>query len=80
MQSLHRGYRRKAEDRETRGQGDANVEVRYKKEFQDLVADYFHLLLHYYCQGEQGIPSLKRYEDSVRKKMEVRLDSPGNES
>ncbi|MDD1676989.1 MAG: hypothetical protein LUQ40_04540 [Methanomicrobiales archaeon] len=60
--------------------GDANVEVRYKKEFQDLVADYFHLLLYYYGQGEQGVPALKRYDDSVRKKMEVRLDPRGDES
>jgi hypothetical protein len=52
--------------------GDGNVEVRYKKEFQDLVADYFHLLLFYYDQGECGISTLKGIEDSIRKKMKIR--------
>jgi len=54
--------------------GDSNVEVRYKKEFHDLVGDYFHLLLYYYDQGERGISSLKSQEDSLRKKMKIRLD------
>ena len=59
--------------------GDCTVEVRYKKEFQDLVADYFHLLLYYYDQGERGISSLKGQEDSIRKKMRTRLGpGPGN--
>ncbi|MDD1683923.1 MAG: hypothetical protein LUO98_08835 [Methanoregula sp.] len=53
--------------------GDCNVEVRFKKEFQDLVGDYFHLLLYYYDQGERGIAALKGQEDSIRKKMKVRL-------
>ena len=59
--------------------GDSNVEVRYKKEYQNLVSDYFHLLLYYYDQGERGISSLKCQEDTVRKKMKVYLDpKPGN--
>ena len=59
--------------------GDNSVEVRYKKEFQDLMADYFHLLLYYYDQGEHGISTLKEYEDSIREKMKIRLDPlPGN--
>ena len=53
--------------------GDSNVEVRYKKEFQDLVADYFHLLLYYFRQGERGISMLKGQEDSIRQKMKIRL-------
>jgi hypothetical protein len=53
--------------------GDCNVEVRYKKEFQDLVADYFHLLLFYYREGEPGITKLKGVEQSIREKMKVRL-------
>jgi hypothetical protein len=53
--------------------GDNTVEVRYKKEFQDLVADYFHLLLYYYRQGEPGISHLKEIEESMRGKMNVRL-------
>ncbi len=61
--------------------GDGNVEVRYKKEFQDLVADYFHLLLYYYDHGERGISALKGHEDSLRKKMMVRLGPvPGNDT
>ena len=56
--------------------GDSNVEVRYKKESHDLVADYFHLLLYYYDQGEQGIAHLKGHEEVIRKKMKVRLDPP----
>jgi hypothetical protein len=55
--------------------GDSNVEVRYKKEFQDLVADYFHLMLYYYREGEPGISKLKGLEDSIREKMKVRLDT-----
>lgn len=54
--------------------GDSNVEVRYKKEFQDLIADYFHLLLYYYDQDERGISTLKGQEDTIRKKMKIRLD------
>ena len=58
--------------------GDSNVEVRYKKESQDVVADYFHLLLYYYDQGERGISVLKGQEDAVRKKIKARLDlKPG---
>ena len=56
--------------------GDSYVEVRYKKEVQDLVGDYFHLLLYYYDQGERGISALKGQEDSIRKKMKIRLDPP----
>ncbi len=52
--------------------GDCNVEVRYKKEFQDLVADYFHLLLFYEREGEGGIRKLKGIEESIREKMRVR--------
>jgi hypothetical protein len=53
--------------------GDSNVEVRYKKENHDLLGDYFHLLLYYYDQGNQGISALKGQEDSIRKRMKPRL-------
>ena len=53
--------------------GDCSVEVRYNKEFQDLLGDYFHLLLYHYDQGERGIAALKAQEDTIRKKMKVRL-------
>ena len=52
--------------------GDNSVEVRYNKMFQDLVADYFHLLLYYYDQGEQGISAMRVHEDIIRKKMKPR--------
>ena len=61
--------------------GDCSVEVRYKKEFQDLVADYFHLLLFYEREGEQGISRLKGIEESIQGKMKVRLGlSQGTDS
>ena len=59
--------------------GDSNVEVRYKKEFQDLVADYFYLLLYYEREGEPGIAKLKGIEESIRDTMKIRLGpSEGN--
>ena len=54
--------------------GDPSVEVRYRKDFQDLTAEYFHLLLFYYREGEPGIEKLKRIEDSIRKKIDTRRD------
>ncbi len=54
--------------------GDCNVEVRYKKECQDLVSDYFHLMLYYEREGETGIAKLKGIEESIREKMKIRLD------
>ncbi len=53
--------------------GDSNVEVRYRKDFQDLVGDYFHLLLYYHGKGERGLSALKGQEDSLWEKMKVRL-------
>ena len=53
--------------------GDCNVEVRYKKEFQDLVTDYFHLLLFYEREGQTGISRLKGIEEALRIKMKIRL-------
>jgi hypothetical protein len=50
--------------------GDCNVEVRYRKEFQDLVADYFYLLLFYYDHGGRGIAALKGHENSLPAKNE----------
>ncbi len=56
--------------------GDSNVEVRYKKEFHDLVGDYFHLLLYYYDQGTTGISPLRGHEESIRERMNIRLGRP----
>jgi hypothetical protein len=60
--------------------GDRNVEVRYKKESQDLVADYFHLLLYYYDLGGRGVAQLKGQEDAIRQKMKIRLITPDEKS
>ena len=53
--------------------GESTVEVRYKKGFTDLTADYFHLLLFYYRDGESGIRKMKGIEGSIREKMKIRL-------
>ena len=55
--------------------GDCTVEVRYKKEFQDLVSDYFHLLLFYEREGQGGVLKLNGIEESIRKKMAFRQGS-----
>jgi hypothetical protein len=55
--------------------GDCTVEVRYKKEFRDLVADYFHLLRYYEREGNSGISRLQGIEESIRAKMKTRLGS-----
>jgi hypothetical protein len=61
--------------------GDCNVEVRYKKEFHDLVVDYFHLLLFYEREGEGGITKLKGIEESILDKMKIRVGpSSGHDS
>lgn len=60
--------------------GDDIVEVRYKKVGQDLVLEFFHLLLFYSQQGESGTGTLKGIEESIRRKMKVRLDTPGGDS
>ena len=60
--------------------GDSNVEVRYKKEFQDLTGDYFHLLLYYFRQGPDGIKQLKGIEESLKEKMKIRLGTRGDGS
>lgn len=52
--------------------GDCNVEVRYRKECQDLVMDFFHLLLYYEREGEAGAIKLHGIEGSIREKMKVR--------
>lgn len=58
--------------------GDPCVEVRYRKEFQDLTADYFHLLLFYFREGERGINTLRGIGSTIQKKIDVRLN-PGQE-
>ena len=53
--------------------GDPDVEVRYRKEFGDLTADYFHLLLFYFREGESGVEKLQAIGMTIRKKMDVRM-------
>ncbi len=52
---------------------DTNVEVRYRKEFFDLTSDYFHLLVFYSHEGEQGIRKMHAIKESIREKMKIRL-------
>jgi hypothetical protein len=52
--------------------GDTSVEVRYRKEYQDLTADYFHLLLHYCGEGAPGIVKMKGIEESIAGKIKTR--------
>ncbi len=58
--------------------GDANVEVRYRKEFLDLTGDYFHLLLFYHHEGDTGRIKMQGIAESIRGKMKIRLPAPGN--
>jgi hypothetical protein len=53
--------------------GDASVEVRYRKEFQDLTADYFHLLLYYAGLGAPGIRTMQEIAETIRTKMKTRM-------
>jgi hypothetical protein len=59
--------------------GDESVEVRFKKEFQDLTGDYFHLLLYYYQQGPPGRERLNGIEKNLKEKMKIRLDTHESE-
>lgn len=60
--------------------GDTIVEVRHKKAGQDLITDYFHLLLFYSQQGASGLRTMKGIEESIQKKMEIRLRTQGGDS
>ena len=52
--------------------GDTIVEVRYRKEFSDLIADFFHLLLYYYREGTAGVTTLNGISMSIARKMDAR--------
>ena len=52
--------------------GDPVVEVRYRKDFQDLTLDYFHLLLYYFREGESGIKKLHGIGLTIQKKIDIR--------
>jgi hypothetical protein len=55
--------------------GDPDIEVRSRKEFQDLTSDYFHLLLFYFREGEGGVEKLQAIGMAIRKKMNMRKNS-----
>jgi hypothetical protein len=55
--------------------GDPDVEVRYRKEFQDLTADYFHLLLFYFREGDGGVEKMQGIGRAIQKKMDIRKGS-----
>jgi hypothetical protein len=52
--------------------GDTSVEVRYAKDFHDLTADYFHLLLFYARDERRGVDTLREIEGSIAEKMKTR--------
>lgn len=56
--------------------GDQSVEVRYRKENADLLADYFHLLLFYFREGDAGTRKILEITESIRGRMQTRI-SPG---
>jgi hypothetical protein len=53
--------------------GDSSVEVRYRKENADLLADYFHLLLFYFREGEDGVSKMREIAGSILVKMKTRM-------
>jgi len=57
--------------------GDTSVEVRYRKEDADILADYFHLLLFYFREGDAGVAKIQGIGSSIREKLNVRLSPPG---
>jgi len=52
--------------------GDTSVEVRYAAGTHDLTGDFFHLLLFYERNGDQGVKKLKEIEGSIAEKIAVR--------
>jgi hypothetical protein len=58
--------------------GDSSVEVRFRKEFSDLTADYFHLLLFYSRQGQSGARTMQGIRESISEKMRIRLPRKGD--
>lgn len=56
--------------------GETDVEVRYKKDFSDLTADYFHLLLYYFREGEAGAAKMHEIASAIREKMKPRVPAP----
>jgi hypothetical protein len=59
--------------------GDASVEVRYRKENADLLADYFHLLLFYFREGDSGVSKMQGICTAIREKMKIRMPPQGTD-
>ena len=57
-------------------EGDLSVEIRYRKENADLLADYFHLLLFYFRQGEAGAGKIRGICSAIREKIRMRMSPP----
>jgi hypothetical protein len=58
---------------------DFSVEVRYRKENADLLADYFHLLLFYFRDGDDGARKVQEIAGSISAKMKTRMPLSGND-
>jgi hypothetical protein len=59
--------------------GDPSVEVRYRKENADLLADYFHLLLFYFREGDAGAKKMQEIAGSISGKMKPRISPAGSD-
>jgi len=57
--------------------GDSSVEVRYRKENADFTADYFHLLLYYFLEGEPGMRKMQEIAGSILLKIKKRTPEQG---
>jgi hypothetical protein len=56
--------------------GDRQFEVRFTKEYMDLTTDFLYLLVSRYPPGQKDIEFLRTLEDSLQKKIRVRLGEP----
>jgi hypothetical protein len=58
--------------------GDTSVEVRFRKEHADLLADYFHLLLFYSREQESGLRKIQGIVESIQGKLRTRGPGTGD--
>ncbi|MFA4861905.1 hypothetical protein [Methanoregula sp.] len=58
--------------------GDTTIEVRFRKENADLLADYFHLLLFYSREQEPGRQKMEGIIESIQKKLKTRMPGAGD--
>ena len=57
--------------------GDTTIEVRFRQENADLLADYFHLMLFYSREQEPGRQKIQGIIESIQKKLKTRMPGAG---